>query len=249
MVLRGCMVNLAKSGSSRHKVWIYSDTHSFIFLRVSLSVSAPTRFMASAATSSSLRADILASCACSASLFARCLASHSALRLASAASCSARFLSSDSFSAPEAFVPLSTSSVSSVSLFPGPDSSSPSSYAASGSVSSWTGRETAAGSCLSVSKGTSPARSPLSVNPSENPLSSFSGSSAGNPPSSKGFSSIHTSMFISSNALFISDLLSSKTSWSGENPFHAIAAVRPSSPHFFARKGEKRTGSNVLPSM
>ena len=60
---------------------------------------------------------------------------------------------------------------------------------------------------------------------------------------------IHTSMFISSNALFISDLLSSKTAWSGENPFHAIAAVRPSSPHFFARKGEKRTGSNVLPSM
>ena len=245
------MVNLAKSGSSRHKVWIYSDTHSFIFLRVSLSVSAPTRFMASAATSSSLRADILASCACSASLFACCLASHSALRLASAASCSARFLSSDSFSAPESFVSPSTSSVSSVSLLSGPDSSFPSSHAASGSASSWAGRETAAGSgsCLSVSKGTSPARSPLSVNPSENPLSSFPGSPAGNPPSSKGFSSIHTSMFISSNALFISDLLSSKTAWSGENPFHAIAAVRPSSPHFFARKGEKRTGSNVLPSM
>lgn len=117
MVFRGCMVSLEKSGSSRHKVWIYSDTHSFIFRRVSLSVSTPTRFMACAVTSSSLREDSLASCACSASFFACCLASHSAFRLASDASCSARFLSSASSCA---------SGLSSLPFSGSPVSSSPS---------------------------------------------------------------------------------------------------------------------------
>ena len=146
MVLRGCMVSLEKSGSSRHKVWIYSDTHSFIFRRVSLSVSAPTRFMACAVTSSSLREDSLASCAFSASFLACCLASHSAFRLASAASCSSRFLSSASS------LSFSGSPVSSAPSVSGPALSSASSHAPSETVSSWAGREAASGSCPSESK-------------------------------------------------------------------------------------------------
>ena len=221
MVFRGCMVSLEKSGSSRHKVWIYSDTHSFIFRRVSLSVSAPTRFMACAVTSSSLREDSLTSCTCSASFFACCLASHSAFLLASAASCSARFLSSDSSSASEFsslfFSGSASSSGSMGSSVPSVSEQAPSSvpsHAPSETASSWAVKEDASGSSLSESKGLS-SNAALSVNPSRNPFSSFLELPAGIPPSSKGFSSILISISISINALLISNLLSSKTAWSG----------------------------------
>src|SRR5699024_11535828 len=85
IVFFGCMVRRANAGSSRHLVWIYSDTHSFILRRVSFSTSPLTRCMEAATTSSSLMAAKRSICSCRAFFFSACFASHSAFRLASAA--------------------------------------------------------------------------------------------------------------------------------------------------------------------
>ena len=221
MFFWGSMTCLANAASSRHAVWTYSETHSFMLRRVSFSVSVPTLFMDSDISSVSLIAMIRSICAFSASFFACCLASHSAFLLASAASCSARFLSSDSSSASEfssLFFSCSASSSGSMgSSVPSVSEQAPSSvpsHAPSETASSWAVKEDASGSSLSESKGLS-SNAALSVNPSRNPFSSFLELPAGIPPSSKRFSSILISISISINALLISDLLSSKTAWSG----------------------------------
>ena len=94
MLLRGCMVSRAKPRSSIHLVWINSATLSFMLRRVSFSVSADTRFAAALSSSAGPMASNLSSAACSARRFSACLASHSALRLASDASCARRASSS-----------------------------------------------------------------------------------------------------------------------------------------------------------
>ena len=77
-----------------HLVWINSETLSFMLRRVSFSVSADTRFAAALSSSAGLMASNFSNAACSARCFSACLASHSALRLASAASCARRASSS-----------------------------------------------------------------------------------------------------------------------------------------------------------
>ena len=129
MVFFGCMVSRAKAGSSRQSVWIYSETHSFMFRRVSFSTSLLTRCMEADTTSSSLIAARRSICSCRARFFSACLASHSALRFASAASCSARrFSSSASLDAP---FPTGTSVLMSTASSHPPSSSMGSSSGAS----------------------------------------------------------------------------------------------------------------------